>query len=80
MCRYPAYKLKLPPKRIFFHAVSADFVEERREQLDTYLRLLLGDPNLCRERTSFPLCTTLGLTAYTARSAQQHACCLHGQL
>lgn len=56
MCdRYPAYKLKLPPKRIFFHAVSADFVEERRDQLDTFLRSLLGDPNLCR--ASLTLCS-----------------------
>ncbi len=53
--RYPAYKLRLPPKRIFFHALSVDFVEERRDSLDTYLRSLLGDPNLCR--VFFLFCT-----------------------
>lgn len=48
MRAHPSYKLRLPPKRIFSHSVSMDFVEERRDQLDTYLRALLGDPNLCR--------------------------------
>ena len=47
MRRYPAYRLRLPPKRIFFHSTTVDFVEERREQLDVYLRTLLADPNLC---------------------------------
>lgn len=45
---YPAYKGRLPPKRIFFHTTSSDFVEERRQLLDDYLQPLLGEPNLCR--------------------------------
>ncbi len=53
--RYPAYRLRLPPKRIFFHSTTVDFVEERREQLDVYLRTLLADPNLCS--ALYALCT-----------------------
>ena len=48
MRAHPSYKMRLPPKRIFFHSTAVDFVEERRDQLDVYLRTLLGDPNLCR--------------------------------
>ena len=37
-----AYRLKLPPKRIFLHIQTPEFVEERRQQLDQYLQALLG--------------------------------------
>mmetsp|Transcript_13710 Transcript_13710/g.41406 ORF Transcript_13710/g.41406 Transcript_13710/m.41406 type:complete len:1265 (+) Transcript_13710:304-4098(+) len=47
---YPAYKGRLPPKRIFFHTASAEFVEERRQLLDDYLQPLLEEPNLCRTK------------------------------
>ena len=43
---YTGYKLKLPPKRIFFHSQTVDFVEERREALDKYLQLLLQNRQL----------------------------------
>jgi len=43
---YSVYKLKLPPKRIFFHAQTVDFVEERREALDKYLQQLLSSRQL----------------------------------
>jgi len=43
---YSAYRLKLPPKRIFFHAQTVDFVEERREALDKYLQQLLSSRQL----------------------------------
>ena len=39
---YPPYRLRLPPKRIFFHSRDAEFVEERRDALDKYLRALLA--------------------------------------
>ncbi|KAI3433581.1 hypothetical protein D9Q98_003392 [Chlorella vulgaris] len=39
---HSAYRLKLPPKRIFIHSNNVEFVEERREQLDRYLQLLLN--------------------------------------
>ncbi|KAA6429701.1 MAG: phox domain-containing [Trebouxia sp. A1-2] len=39
----PAYRLKLPPKRLFVHNPTPDFVEERRQQLDTYLQMLLQE-------------------------------------
>ena len=42
----PAYRLKLPPKRIFLHIQTPEFVEERRQQLDQYLQALLGAGNL----------------------------------
>ena len=42
----PAYRLKLPPKRIFFHSQNFDFVEERRKALDTYLQCILVNPKL----------------------------------
>lgn len=41
-----AYRLKLPPKRIFLHMQTPEFVEERRQQLDQYLQALLGAGNL----------------------------------
>ena len=41
-----AYRLKLPPKRIFLHIQTPEFVEERRQQLDQYLQALLGAGNL----------------------------------
>ena len=59
--RYPAYRLRLPPKRIFFHSTTVDFVEERREQLDVYLRTLLADPNLC---SALPSCACFACCAY----------------
>jgi len=42
----PAYRLKLPPKRLFVHNPTPDFVEERRQQLDTYLQMLLQERQL----------------------------------
>jgi hypothetical protein len=42
----PAYRLKLPPKRIFFHSQNVDFVEERREALDAFLQGVLRVPQL----------------------------------
>ena len=42
----PAYRLKLPPKRLFNHNPTPDFVEERRQQLDSYLQMLLQDRQL----------------------------------
>lgn len=50
-----AYRLKLPPKRLFVHNPTPDFVEERRQQLDTYLQMLLQDPQLqgCVEVAEF---------------------------
>lgn len=44
--QFSTYRQKLPPKRIFFHNQSVDFVEERREQLDLYLATILVDPIL----------------------------------
>ena len=41
-----AYRLKLPPKRLFVHNPTPDFVEERRQQLDTYLQMLLQERQL----------------------------------
>lgn len=38
----PAYRLKLPPKRLFPNP-TPDFVEERRQQLDSYLQQLLQE-------------------------------------
>jgi len=38
----------LPPKRYFFHSNSWAFVEERREQLDLYLKCITSDPEFCR--------------------------------
>ncbi|GAB4817940.1 hypothetical protein N2152v2_004986 [Parachlorella kessleri] len=38
----PGYRLKLPPKRIFTHTQSVDFVEERRVALDKYLQAALA--------------------------------------
>ena len=50
MCLAPAqvsaYRLKLPPKRIFLHIQTPEFVEERRQQLDQYLQALLGAGSL----------------------------------
>ena len=42
----PAYRLKLPPKRLFNHSPTPDFVEERRQQLDSYLQMLLQERRL----------------------------------
>ena len=42
----PAYRLKLPAKRIFNHSQSVEFVEERRQQLDAYLQQILVDEAL----------------------------------
>jgi len=44
----PYYKLKLPPKRIFFHTKTEDFVEDRRNALDVYLQEVLSIPCLAR--------------------------------
>ncbi|KAL4430933.1 hypothetical protein ABPG75_006189 [Micractinium tetrahymenae] len=43
---YPCYRLKLPPKRIFVHSNSVEFVEERRFALDRYLQELLAHEQL----------------------------------
>ncbi|KAK9807024.1 hypothetical protein WJX72_010915 [[Myrmecia] bisecta] len=42
----PDYGLKLPPKRIFNHSQTVEFVEERRQQLDQYLQAILANPQL----------------------------------
>ena len=42
-------RLKLPPKRLFIHSHSVEFVEERREALDKYLRALLAHEELASE-------------------------------
>ena len=42
----PAYSLRLPPKRLLPHNPTPDFVEERRQQLDTYLQMLLQEQPL----------------------------------
>ena len=42
-------RLKLPPKRIFVHSNNAEFVEERRDALDSYLAALLAHPQLACE-------------------------------
>ena len=42
----PAYALRLPPKRLLPHNPTPDFVEERRQQLDTYLQMLLREQPL----------------------------------
>lgn len=47
--RHPAYRLKLPPKRIFIHSNNVEFVEERRDALDRYLQQLLVHDALRRE-------------------------------
>lgn len=39
-----AYRLRLPAKRIFSQQHSVEFVEDRRQQLDTYLSGLLANP------------------------------------
>ena len=43
-----SYKSKLPPKRIFIHTQSEDFVEDRRNALDTYLQEILCSRGLAR--------------------------------
>jgi sorting nexin-13 len=43
---YAAYRLKLPPKRIFIHSNNVEFVEERRDALDRYLQALLAHEQL----------------------------------
>jgi hypothetical protein len=40
----PAYRLRLPAKRIFSQQHSVEFVEDRRSQLDAYLQSLLANP------------------------------------
>jgi hypothetical protein len=50
-------RLKLPPKRIFIHSNSVEFVEERREALDKYLQALLADGQLACE-LSLPMPAT----------------------
>ena len=40
----PAYRLRLPAKRIFSQQHSVEFVEDRRQQLDSYLQALLANP------------------------------------
>jgi hypothetical protein len=42
----PGGRPRLPPKRIFFHSVTEDFVEERRAALDAYLQAVLAAPPL----------------------------------
>jgi hypothetical protein len=42
------YKSKLPAKRIFIHTHTEDFVEDRRNALDTYLQEVLSIPCLAR--------------------------------
>ena len=42
----PAYRLRLPPKRLLPHNPTPDFVEERRQQLDNYLQMLLQEQPL----------------------------------
>jgi len=46
----PAYRLRLPAKRIFPHNQSGEFVEERRRQLDAYLGAVLADAQLAGAR------------------------------
>ncbi len=46
----PAYRLRLPAKRIFPHNQSGEFVEERRRQLDAYLGAVLADAQLACAR------------------------------
>jgi hypothetical protein len=42
------YKSKLPAKRIFIHTQTEDFVEDRRNALDTYLQEVLSNTCLAR--------------------------------
>lgn len=39
-----AYRLRLPAKKIFSQQHSVEFVEDRRQQLDSYLQALLANP------------------------------------
>ena len=39
-----AYRLRLPAKKIFSQRHSVEFVEDRRQQLDSYLQALLANP------------------------------------
>ena len=38
------YNIRLPPKRIFFHDVSPEYIEARRQALDEYLQGVLASP------------------------------------
>lgn len=42
----PGYGLKPPGKRIFSRTQNVEFVEERRQMLDTYLGQILADASL----------------------------------
>ena len=52
----PAYRLRLPAKRIFPHNQSGEFVEERRRLLDAYLGQVLSDAQLA---SAPPGCTAV---------------------
>lgn len=39
-------RFKLPPKRILFHGPDDEFMEARREWLDSYLQAVLADETL----------------------------------
>eukprot|EP00887_Chlorella_sp_A99_P005446 scaffold1.g5446.t1 len=43
---HPAYRLRLPPKRIFHHSHDVEFVMSRRNGLDAYLKALVAHPEL----------------------------------
>lgn len=53
----PAYRLKLPPKRLFVQNPTPDFVEERRQQLDAYLQMLLQERQLQGTSLAADRCT-----------------------
>jgi len=38
------YNVRLPPKRIFFHDLSPEYIESRRQALDDYLQGVLSNP------------------------------------
>lgn len=75
-----AYRLKLPPKRIFLHMQTPEFVEERRQQLDQYLQALLGAGNLgnmpqvgtCQGLPVGGVCVLLGPRQLTAGGQGVH--------
>ena len=51
----PAYRMRLPAKRIFPHNQSGEFVEERRRQLDGYLGAVLADAQLAGARPTLAM-------------------------
>lgn len=42
----PSFRVRMPAKRVFTHSQTVEFVEERRQQLDTYLQQILADSTL----------------------------------